>query len=67
MAYVYPDFKTKKAVKDALAKGANITVYQEGGYGGVPSNGSVCIEGPHGRHTWYGEAVMKDGKLVRVR
>ena len=68
MAYVSPNFKTKKAVREALAKGQDVTVYQPG-VGTVPHNGIVHLEGPHypAPHTWYGTGVMKDGKLVRVK
>lgn len=68
MAYVDPNFKTKKALKDALAAGKNISVYQPG-LGTVPENGTITLEGPHSPepHTWYGQGTMKDGKLIKVK
>ena len=38
MAYVSPNFKTKKALKQALAEGKHVVVYQPG-LGTVPDNG----------------------------
>jgi hypothetical protein len=67
MAYVDPDFVSKKQLKDALAKGQNVDVYQPG-LGTVPDNGTVSLEGPHypRAHSWYAMGTMKDGKLVKV-
>ncbi len=68
MAYVNPNFKTKKALKEALAEGKNVEVYQPG-LGTVPFNGSIALEGPHfpEPHKWYASAIIKDGKLVSVK
>lgn len=68
MAYVSPNFKTKKALKEALMKGSPVDVYQPG-MGEVPENGAVYLEGPHypAPHSWYAEGLMKDGKLVKVK
>lgn len=67
MAYVSPNFKTKKALKEALAKGENVRVFQPG-LGEVPHNGITFLEGPHfpEPHKWYAQATIKDGKLVKV-
>lgn len=66
--YVDPNFKTKKALKEALAAGKTVHVYAPG-LGEVPANGYVGLEGPHypKAHTWYGAGTMKDGKLVFVK
>lgn len=68
MAYVRPNFKTKKALKEALKRGDDITVF-EPGLGTVPRDGVVYLEGPHypQPHTWYAEGRMVDGKLTRVK
>lgn len=68
MAYVTPDYRTKKALKDALKAGEYIGVYQPG-IGSVPLNGSISLEGPHypKPHTWYGEGIMENGVLVKVK
>lgn len=70
MAYTDTNFKTKKALKEALAAGDEVTCYQPGPFGpSVPSNGTVYLEGPHypAPHTWYAQGTMKDGVLVKVK
>lgn len=68
MAYVTPNFKTKKQLKEALASGKYVSVYQPG-LGTVPTNGTIALEGPHypEPHRWYASGTMKDGKLVSVK
>jgi len=68
VAYVIPNYKTKKALEEALARGVNVEVFQPG-LGTVPWDGTVSLEGPHypEPHRWYACGVMKDGKLVKVR
>jgi len=67
MAYVNPNFKSKKALKDALVAGTLVEVFQPG-LGTVPLNGKISLEGPHypKPHTWYGTGTIVDGKLVKV-
>ena len=68
--YTTKNFKTKKALKEAVANGEKITVYQPGPFGGnEPKNGVVCLEGPPypEPHRWYAEAVLEDGYVVKVR
>ena len=66
--YTSIDFKTKKALKEALAVGTVVTVYAPG-LGNVPHNGSTSLSGPHypKPHTWYATGLIKDGRLVRVK
>lgn len=66
--YTDPNFKTKKALREALAAGKSVIVYAPG-LGTVPQSGPVYLEGPHypAPHTWYAEGTMCDGKLVKVR
>ena len=68
MAYVKGNPKTKKQVKQWIAEGKFITVF-ETGIGDAPRDGTVYLEGPYfpKPHTWYGEGTMKDGKLVSIR
>lgn len=68
MAYVSPNYKTKKELKEALAQGKTVDVYQPF-MGTVPLNGYVGLEGPHSPqpHTWYASGTMKDGKLIAVK
>lgn len=69
MAYTDRNFKTKKALKEAVSNGEQVTCYQPGPFGGsLPSNGTVYLEGPHypAPHTWYAKATLKDGVVVKV-
>ena len=68
MTYVSPNFKTKKALKEAIAAGKPIDVF-EPGLGTVPENGTVYLEGPHypAPHSWYAQGTMENGRLVKVK
>lgn len=68
--YTTRDFKTKKALKEAVASGEKIGVFQPGPFGGnEPRNGNVTIEGPHypKPHTWYAQVELKEGFIVKVK
>ncbi len=68
--YTTKDFKTKKALKDAVKEGEKVTVYQPGPFGGNEmTDGVVSLEGPHypKPHTWYARATLKDGFIVAVK
>lgn len=62
MAYISTNPKTKKALKQALEDGQEVTVFQPGGWfpltPDVEKNGMayVVVEGPHNPepHRWYG-------------
>jgi len=66
--YTNINFKTKKALKEAVASGKAVSVYQPG-LGEIPNNGTVFLEGPHypEPHRWYAEAEVRDGLVVKVR
>lgn len=69
--YTYTNYKTKKALKDALAAGKIIEVYQPNDItgGDAPIDGKVTLEGPHypAPHRWYAMAVIKDGRVISVK
>jgi len=68
--YTTRNFRTKKALKAAVASGERVTVYQAGPFGGdEPANGTVYLEGPHypEAHRWYAQGTLKDGVLVAVK
>ena len=68
--YTYENFKTKKALKEAVANGEKIAIYQPGPFGGEdPKDGKFCVEGPHypEPHRWYAEVELKDGYITKVR
>jgi len=68
--YCVENFKTKKALKEAVKRGDTVSVYQPGPFGGDTSklNGQFPLEGPHypKPHTWYATAVLEDGLVVKV-
>lgn len=68
MAYVSPNFKTKKVLKEAVKRGERVTVFQPGGIGQAPLNGEEVIEGPHypEPHRWYAGVEIVDGIGVKV-
>lgn len=68
--YTTTNFKTKKALKDAVAAGTKVGIYQPGPFGGnEPKNGSVTLEGPHypAAHTWYAQATVENGVITKVK
>jgi hypothetical protein len=69
MAYTDINFKTKKALKEAVAEGTSVRVYQPGPFGGnVPSNGTTSVEGPHypEPHKWYATVTLTNGIVTKV-
>jgi len=66
--YVSPNFKTKKAFKEAVAKGECVTVFSPGLFP-APRDGGVCVEGPHypKPHTWYASCEVVGGTVVKVK
>lgn len=70
MAYVSPNFKTKKALKEAVASGKKVRVFQPGGLFPDPTYpGTASVEGPNYKpHTWYASVVMDEqGYVVKVK
>ncbi|MBV9694308.1 MAG: hypothetical protein JO261_11475 [Alphaproteobacteria bacterium] len=67
--YVRPNFRTKKALKEALAKGEAVEVFEPGLGGPPPENGTVTLEGPWSPepHAWYARGKMVDGKLASIK
>jgi len=70
--YTDRNYKTKKALKEDLAAGKHITVYQPNADltgAKVPTNGTVYLEGPHypSPHTWYAQVELRDGIIVKVK
>lgn len=68
--YTTTNFKTKKALKEALAAGRKLTYFQPGPFGGnEPKDGTIYLEGPHypEPHKWYAQAEVKDRVIVKVK
>ena len=68
MSYTVENFKTKKALKEAVLAGLRVEIYNPG-LGTPVVNGRTCLEGPHypKPHSWYATVEMKDGYVVKVR
>jgi hypothetical protein len=66
--YVSPNFKTKKALKEAVAAGKDVTVFSPGPFP-CKMNGIEFIEGPHypAPHSWYAQVQVVDGIVVKVK
>lgn len=68
--YTNVNFRTKKALRDAVAAGREIGVFQPGPFGGnEPSDGPVSVEGPHSPepHRWYARVTLRGGVIVGVK
>ena len=68
--YCDRNFKTKKALREAVTKGETISVYQPGPFGsGCVDSGLVTVEGPHypSAHTWYARVRVVGGRVVTVK
>lgn len=63
--YTETNFKTKKELKEAHARGEEIRVCYPGIKGSVRT-GKVCLEGPHypKAHSWYAEVEIADMVIV---
>ena len=69
--YTVKNFKSKKALKEAISAGEEVRVYQPNNMFNttVQVNGSVTREGPHypEPHRWYAQGTLKNGVLVSVK
>ena len=68
--YLYPNLKSKKAYKEALKNNQVITAMEQTPFGTRPiTNETVAFSGPHfpQAHKFYGQAVVKEGKVISVK
>lgn len=70
--YTVMNFKSKKALKEAVAAGEPVRVFQPNGdlfNVVVPTEGTVFLEGPHypKPHSWYAQAELKGGLIIKVK
>jgi len=70
--YTTINFKTKKALIDAVAAGKEVGVYQPNEMIPNPKaapdyTGRAAVEGPWNPHSWYGEVELVKGKIVKVK
>jgi hypothetical protein len=66
MAHCSPRFKSKKALKTAVANGERVEVFQDGPFGGPIVNGRAGLEMPPEYHRWYAQVIVKEGLIVKV-
>ncbi len=66
--YVLPNFKTKKALKEALLAGQKVRAFSPGPFP-CPENGTITVEGPHypEPHKWYATCVVKEGLVISAK
>jgi hypothetical protein len=66
--YCKENFKTKKALKEAVKEGKEVRIFVPG-LGTPKENGTEYLEGPHypSAHTWYATVEMKDGIVIKVK
>lgn len=73
MAYVHPNFKSKKALKDAIKDGRKVEVFQPNNIFNRefhPNDRGIAVEGPHypEPHKWYAMVDLDDeGYVCKVR
>lgn len=70
MAYTTINFKTKKALKEALAAGKKISVFQPNNIFNIKLEGHCTLEGPHypEPHKWYASAKLdENGYIISVK
>lgn len=67
--YTTENYQTKKQLKDAVARGARVTYYQPGPFGGNEiKDGEISVEGPHypKPHSWYARCRVQNGIITKV-
>ena len=66
--YTVTNFKTKRALRDAVKGGAKVEVYLPGIVDGEFYDGRVSLEGPHypAAHSWFASATIADGVIVKL-
>ena len=69
MAYVDPDYQTRKAFKEAVKAGVEHRPYNPSGMFPTKENGTEFIEGPHypKPHKWYAQVTVKNGIVTSVK
>ena len=71
--YTIIDFKTRKALKEEIARGGKVGIFQPNNLFNNPKanpgyTGTAAIEGPHypKPHRWYAEVEVVDGAITKV-
>jgi len=68
MAYVRPDYPTKKDFKAAVVAGVQHKTYNPSGLFETIQNGQDVIEGPHYPmpHRWYAGVEVQNGVVIKI-
>lgn len=66
--YTTSNFNNKKALRDAVAAGKQVGVFNPSPFGTTPTEGECGVEGPHypKPHRWYATVTLKNGVIVKV-
>ena len=66
--YVEPNFRTAKALREAVAKGERVSVFSPGPFP-AKQEGWEFVEGPHypEPHRWYAQVEVREGLVVGVK
>lgn len=66
--YASINFKTKKALKDAVTAGNPVRV-QPSAFAAAPQHGPAAVEGPWypEPHRWYASVELTDGLITKVK
>ena len=66
--YTTTNYKTKKALKEAVKNGEKVFVFQTGGMFPGKTDGQITLEGPHypAAHSWYASAEIANSVIVKI-
>lgn len=69
MAYVDPNYRTKKEFLAAVKAGQELRPYNPSGIFPQKQNGDDVVEGPHNPepHRWYAAVRLVDGVIVSAK
>lgn len=65
--YVSPNYRTRKALKEAVTQGKQVEVYSPGPFP-AKREGTEFVEGPHypEPHKWYAKVEVVNGLVTKV-
>jgi len=65
--YTVRNFRTKRELRQAVARGEEVRLYAPGLRSHV-QNRTEFVAGPHSApHTWYAQVILRDGAVVKVK
>lgn len=66
--YTTTNFKSKKALKEAVLAGTEVRLYAPG-MGKPVDNGTESVCGPHypSAHSWYASVIVVNGRVTKVK